>query len=80
MSIKYVNIFPYKALKNLPQLGFFSLKTNHLATLKSRTYKNTGANTPTSKFTTRSMKIEKMFFEKNLAQLLFHRAGLSLIR
>jgi hypothetical protein len=33
MVIKYNNIFLYKALLTLPKLGFFGLKTNHLATL-----------------------------------------------
>jgi hypothetical protein len=33
MAIKYINIFQSKALQNLPKLGFFGLKTNHLATL-----------------------------------------------
>jgi hypothetical protein len=32
MIIKY-NTFHSKALQNLPKLGFFGLKTNHLATL-----------------------------------------------
>jgi hypothetical protein len=33
MGIKCTNIFRSKDLKNLPKLGFFGLKTNHLATL-----------------------------------------------
>jgi hypothetical protein len=32
MAIKYISIFQAKALKNLPKLGFFGLKMNHLAT------------------------------------------------
>jgi hypothetical protein len=34
MSIKSINIFQSKAPQNLPKLGFFGLKTNHLATLR----------------------------------------------
>jgi hypothetical protein len=33
MALKYINIFTAKALQNLPQLGFFGFKINHLATL-----------------------------------------------
>jgi hypothetical protein len=33
MATKYNNIFYSNALKILPKLGFFGLKTNHLATL-----------------------------------------------
>jgi hypothetical protein len=33
MTVKYTSIFHSKALKNLPKLGFFGLKTNRLATL-----------------------------------------------
>jgi hypothetical protein len=33
MVIKYTNIFYSKAVQNLPKLGFFVLKINHLATL-----------------------------------------------
>jgi hypothetical protein len=33
MAITYMNIFQSKTLKNLPKLGYFGLKTNHLATL-----------------------------------------------
>jgi hypothetical protein len=36
IAIKYLNIFPAKALRNLPKLGFFGLKMNHLATLLLR--------------------------------------------
>jgi hypothetical protein len=31
--LKYINFFQSKALQNLPKLGFFGLKRNHLATL-----------------------------------------------
>jgi hypothetical protein len=34
MAIKYINIFQYKALQNLPQIGLFGLKINHLATME----------------------------------------------
>jgi hypothetical protein len=34
MVIKYTNVFHSKALQNLPKLGFFGLKINHLATLE----------------------------------------------
>jgi hypothetical protein len=37
MAIKYIDIFPSKALQNLPKLVFFGLKTNHLATLHTTT-------------------------------------------
>jgi hypothetical protein len=33
MAIKYVNIFEYKALQNLPKIGILGLKSNHLSTL-----------------------------------------------
>jgi hypothetical protein len=33
VSIKYTIIFQCKTLQNLPEFGFFGLKTNHLATL-----------------------------------------------
>jgi hypothetical protein len=33
MAIKYTNIYQSKALQNLPKIGIFGLKTNHLATL-----------------------------------------------
>jgi hypothetical protein len=33
MAKKYINIFQSKALKNLPKMGIFGLKINHLATL-----------------------------------------------
>jgi hypothetical protein len=33
MVIKYSNIFNYKTLQNLTQIGIFGLKTNHLVTL-----------------------------------------------
>jgi hypothetical protein len=33
MSIKCINIFQSKALKNLPKLAILGLKINHLATL-----------------------------------------------
>jgi hypothetical protein len=33
MVIQYTKIFYYKALENLPKIGIFDLKTNHLATL-----------------------------------------------
>jgi hypothetical protein len=33
MAIKYIYIFQSKAVQNLPKLGFFGLKTNHLETL-----------------------------------------------
>jgi hypothetical protein len=33
MAIKYINFFQSKALQNLPKIGIFGLKTNHLATL-----------------------------------------------
>jgi hypothetical protein len=37
MAIKYINIFQSKALQNLPKVGTFGFKINHLATLqKSR--------------------------------------------
>jgi hypothetical protein len=35
MAIKYINIFLSLALQNLPNLGFFGLKRNRLATLLS---------------------------------------------
>jgi hypothetical protein len=31
---EYTNLFHSKALQNLPKLGFFGLKINHLATLQ----------------------------------------------
>jgi hypothetical protein len=45
MAKEYTNPFYSKALKNLPKLGFFGLKINHLATLvktglKSKTLRN----------------------------------------
>jgi hypothetical protein len=33
MAIKYISSFQSKALQNLPKLGIFGLKRNHLATL-----------------------------------------------
>jgi hypothetical protein len=33
MTIKYINIFQYKELQNLPKTGIFGLKINYLATL-----------------------------------------------
>jgi hypothetical protein len=33
MAIQYINIFQSRALQNLPKLGIFGLKRNHLATL-----------------------------------------------
>jgi hypothetical protein len=39
MVIKYTNIFHSKALQNLPKLGFFGLKINHLVTLMPSYYK-----------------------------------------
>jgi hypothetical protein len=33
VAIKYSKIYQSKALENLPKLGFFGLKINHLATL-----------------------------------------------
>jgi hypothetical protein len=33
MIIKYTKMFPSKTLQNLPKIGIFCLKTNHLATL-----------------------------------------------
>jgi hypothetical protein len=33
MVIIYIKIFNSKTIQNLPKLGFFGLKTNHLATL-----------------------------------------------
>jgi hypothetical protein len=38
MVIKYATIFQCKTLQNLPKLGFFGLKTNHLATLLWRSF------------------------------------------
>jgi hypothetical protein len=35
VSTKYADILQCKALQNLPQFGFFGLKTDHLATLVS---------------------------------------------
>jgi hypothetical protein len=35
VSIKYTIIFHSKTLQNLPKFGFFCLKTNHLATLRT---------------------------------------------
>jgi hypothetical protein len=32
-AVKFTNIFHYKALQNIPKLGFFGLKINNLATL-----------------------------------------------
>jgi hypothetical protein len=32
MAIKYINIFQSKALQNLPKVGIFGFKINHLAT------------------------------------------------
>jgi hypothetical protein len=32
MAITYINIFQSKALQNLPKVGIFGLKSNHLAT------------------------------------------------
>jgi hypothetical protein len=34
MAIKYIKNFQSQAHQNFPKLGFFCLKTNHLATLK----------------------------------------------
>jgi hypothetical protein len=34
MAIKYMNIFPSKALKICPNWDIFGLKINHLATLR----------------------------------------------
>jgi hypothetical protein len=31
MAIKYINMFQSKALQNLPKIGIFCLKSNHLA-------------------------------------------------
>jgi hypothetical protein len=31
MAMNYVNIFQYRALRNLPKIGIFVLKRNHLA-------------------------------------------------
>jgi hypothetical protein len=33
MAIKYINIKQSQSLKNLPKIGIFGLKRNHLATL-----------------------------------------------
>jgi hypothetical protein len=33
MALKYINIFQSETAKIFPKLGFFGLKTNHLATL-----------------------------------------------
>jgi hypothetical protein len=33
MSVKYINVFQYKALQKFSQIGIFGLKINHLATL-----------------------------------------------
>jgi hypothetical protein len=38
MAIKYSNIFYFKALQNLTQIGIFGLKIYHLATLLSTYY------------------------------------------
>jgi hypothetical protein len=35
MVIKYARIFHCKTLQNLPKIGIFGLKTNHLATLST---------------------------------------------
>jgi hypothetical protein len=35
-AVKYTNIFPSKALQNVPKLGFFGLKMYHLAILLGR--------------------------------------------
>jgi hypothetical protein len=35
MVIKYSNIFNCKTLQNLPEIGIFGLKINHLATLNA---------------------------------------------
>jgi hypothetical protein len=40
MAIKYTNIFRSKALQNIPNLGFFGLRINHLATLLSTSTSN----------------------------------------
>jgi hypothetical protein len=37
MVLKYTKILHCKTLQNLPKIGIFGLKTNHLATLLSRT-------------------------------------------
>jgi hypothetical protein len=36
--MKYTNILHSKALQNLPKLGYFGLKINHLATLSATTF------------------------------------------
>jgi hypothetical protein len=33
--MKYIDIFPSKAVQKLPKFGIFGSKTNHLATLRS---------------------------------------------
>jgi hypothetical protein len=38
MAINYTYIFQSKALQNFPKLGFFGLKTNHLATLSMSSF------------------------------------------
>jgi hypothetical protein len=40
MVIKYTKIFHCKTRQNLPKIGIFGLKTNHLATLVGTVSKN----------------------------------------
>jgi hypothetical protein len=42
MIIKFTNNFYFKALQNLPKLGFFGMKTYHLATLHYTAARMTG--------------------------------------
>jgi hypothetical protein len=72
MSIKYINIFQFKFLQNLPKLGFLVLKINHLATRVFEAGKNLAPKLgfwvlKINHLATRGLKREKIWREKNLA-------------
>jgi hypothetical protein len=62
MTIKYISIFHSKALQNLPKIGIFGLKTNHLATLPCRT-------SPVQHFKVRIVQTKDSFWSSVISAL-----------
>jgi hypothetical protein len=63
-DVKYINIFQSKALQNLPKIGIFGLKSNHLAT-SIRT------------FDAIFLSLSNYFFPRSLAECTTPKSSLS---
>jgi hypothetical protein len=73
MVIKYTNIFHSKVVQNLPKIGIFGLKINHLATLMlmeaSPITKFSSAVTYFQHCLTVAIRVTRGFFEKKSPEM-----------